>query len=461
MGAAESCQGCCSLGDQRQTLEPNTAIWGPDGFHVHRKDNLDRAPRNETSLAEVLKQDKKLAQELENIASVSARGKEPQAPAAVRNKDSSRPSRSRGHSAASEAELKDPAGNLAQTAKHKAASEQSDKKVDDVALAQLTAMGFAAEQAAQALKTCGGDVAAATSLLLNADSGVLQQAVAESAQAASSSGQDHFTVPAAQIPAASSNSSLFQPDHSTVPAANPSANSESARGASSSLQDAPDSSQPTSSSWQNHAKAAEEPDTPGACSSKDVPASAQVPLPDHGFVPGAQIEAYWPDLDTWLPATLIQVEEDGSFSITWEEDGSYSQLPSDYVRLLAEPEPWSPPPTADPAPAAVVSAPPQRAAAQKPPTGVPPTETKKAATTPSLRVGFKLPNGSTKDLVFTRVPLGATFHQNSLVVASVKPNSHSDELGLKADWAVLHVEGQRVSGADAMNVLKGDRKSVV
>lgn len=44
------------------------------------------------------------------------------------------------------------------------------------------------------------------------------------------------------------------------------------------------------------------------------------------------IEAYWPDEDTWLPATLVRTLANGDMMITWDEDGSTSTVPSDYIR---------------------------------------------------------------------------------------------------------------------------------
>jgi len=48
--------------------------------------------------------------------------------------------------------------------------------------------------------------------------------------------------------------------------------------------------------------------------------------------PGAEIEAYWPEDDTWLPATVIHVLTHGQVKISWASDGSSSNVPADYVR---------------------------------------------------------------------------------------------------------------------------------
>jgi len=48
--------------------------------------------------------------------------------------------------------------------------------------------------------------------------------------------------------------------------------------------------------------------------------------------PGAEIEAYWPEDDTWLPATVVHVLTHGQVKISWASDGSSSNVPADYVR---------------------------------------------------------------------------------------------------------------------------------
>lgn len=49
---------------------------------------------------------------------------------------------------------------------------------------------------------------------------------------------------------------------------------------------------------------------------------------------GDEVEAYWPDDDTWILATIVGMREDGSWLITWMEDGSQSEVPADYVRSV-------------------------------------------------------------------------------------------------------------------------------
>lgn len=48
--------------------------------------------------------------------------------------------------------------------------------------------------------------------------------------------------------------------------------------------------------------------------------------------PGTMVEGYWPDDDTWLPATVEELHPDRSFRILWD-DLSQSEMPADYVRL--------------------------------------------------------------------------------------------------------------------------------
>jgi len=50
------------------------------------------------------------------------------------------------------------------------------------------------------------------------------------------------------------------------------------------------------------------------------------------LIAGAAVEGYWPEDDTWLPATVDVVHLDGSLSIIWE-DASQSDVPVDYVRM--------------------------------------------------------------------------------------------------------------------------------
>jgi len=48
--------------------------------------------------------------------------------------------------------------------------------------------------------------------------------------------------------------------------------------------------------------------------------------------PGAQVEAYWPGDDTWLPATVTQVLGSGQIKISWVSDSSSSSVPADYIQ---------------------------------------------------------------------------------------------------------------------------------
>mmetsp|Transcript_25236 Transcript_25236/g.58790 ORF Transcript_25236/g.58790 Transcript_25236/m.58790 type:complete len:712 (-) Transcript_25236:59-2194(-) len=51
-------------------------------------------------------------------------------------------------------------------------------------------------------------------------------------------------------------------------------------------------------------------------------------------VAGDAVEAYWPDDNTWLPATVDTIHPDGSLTVAWDQDGSLSEVPADYVRSL-------------------------------------------------------------------------------------------------------------------------------
>merc|ERR1712151_470154 len=56
------------------------------------------------------------------------------------------------------------------------------------------------------------------------------------------------------------------------------------------------------------------------------------------FEIGEAVEGYWPDDDTWLPATIV-TQDSAGFLISWDEDGSQSQVNFDYVRKLSQDEP--------------------------------------------------------------------------------------------------------------------------
>lgn len=53
---------------------------------------------------------------------------------------------------------------------------------------------------------------------------------------------------------------------------------------------------------------------------------------------GEAIEAFWPDDDEWLPASVVAVSADGSLRIAWAADGSESDVPSEYVRQAGVPD---------------------------------------------------------------------------------------------------------------------------
>jgi hypothetical protein len=45
-----------------------------------------------------------------------------------------------------------------------------------------------------------------------------------------------------------------------------------------------------------------------------------------------RVDAYWPDDDTWLTATVAAINADGTLGIAWADDGSLSDVPLDYER---------------------------------------------------------------------------------------------------------------------------------
>merc|ERR1712013_303269 len=48
-----------------------------------------------------------------------------------------------------------------------------------------------------------------------------------------------------------------------------------------------------------------------------------------------RLKAFWPDDDAWLPATVARKPENGLIRIAWEADGSFSDVPLDFVRRPA------------------------------------------------------------------------------------------------------------------------------
>eukprot|EP00435_Cladocopium_sp_Y103_P052905 s2085_g16.t1 len=69
--------------------------------------------------------------------------------------------------------------------------------------------------------------------------------------------------------------------------------------------------------------------------SRMMPKTAKVAAaPNEGDV----VEAFWPDDEMWLEATVTQVFDDGSYRIAWAMDDSESDVPADYVRWPGEPD---------------------------------------------------------------------------------------------------------------------------
>lgn len=69
--------------------------------------------------------------------------------------------------------------------------------------------------------------------------------------------------------------------------------------------------------------------------SRMMPKTAKVAAaPNEGDV----VEAFWPDDEMWLEATVTQLCDDGSYRIAWAMDDSESDVPADYVRWPGEPD---------------------------------------------------------------------------------------------------------------------------
>jgi len=67
----------------------------------------------------------------------------------------------------------------------------------------------------------------------------------------------------------------------------------------------------------------------------DAPDGQEQPLEK-----GEIIEAYWPNEDRWMVATVTKVWRNGTVTITWDEDGSVSDLSSEYIRKVKPVNPW-------------------------------------------------------------------------------------------------------------------------
>ncbi|CAE7580185.1 XRN1 [Symbiodinium natans] len=59
---------------------------------------------------------------------------------------------------------------------------------------------------------------------------------------------------------------------------------------------------------------------------------------EESFQVGDAVQAYWPDDDEYLPATITLLHGDGSFQIVWDVDGSQSDVKADYLKFLSASE---------------------------------------------------------------------------------------------------------------------------
>merc|ERR1712113_900734 len=53
---------------------------------------------------------------------------------------------------------------------------------------------------------------------------------------------------------------------------------------------------------------------------------------DRPIAAGDIVKGYWPEDDSWLPAKVLKVHANGSFTISWDSDESVSVVPTDYVQ---------------------------------------------------------------------------------------------------------------------------------
>ena len=54
------------------------------------------------------------------------------------------------------------------------------------------------------------------------------------------------------------------------------------------------------------------------------------------FQVGDTVQAYWPEDEEYLLATIIEEHDDGSFQIVWDADGSESHIQADYLQHVAD-----------------------------------------------------------------------------------------------------------------------------
>lgn len=93
-----------------------------------------------------------------------------------------------------------------------------------------------------------------------------------------------------------------------------------------------------------------------------------------------------------------------------------------------------------------------------------PDEKVKVSASSGLKLGFKLPDDSLREVVFASRPFGMMFCSSTpITVTEVQPTSHALELGIEVGWVLLSIEGEDVTAfsADAVRVLlRGRSKSL-
>uniref|UniRef100_A0A7S1S7M9 PDZ domain-containing protein n=1 Tax=Alexandrium catenella TaxID=2925 RepID=A0A7S1S7M9_ALECA len=66
-----------------------------------------------------------------------------------------------------------------------------------------------------------------------------------------------------------------------------------------------------------------------------------------------------------------------------------------------------------------------------------------------MTVGFRLPNGTQREVAFTKRPLGVDFHRSSpIMLKRVHEGSQGQLMGVQAGWEVYFIDGIDVRGKD-------------
>mmetsp|Transcript_54434 Transcript_54434/g.129726 ORF Transcript_54434/g.129726 Transcript_54434/m.129726 type:complete len:123 (+) Transcript_54434:121-489(+) len=78
---------------------------------------------------------------------------------------------------------------------------------------------------------------------------------------------------------------------------------------------------------------------------------------------------------------------------------------------------------------------------------------------PRMVLGFECPDGTAKDIVFWRRPMGIDFDKSvPLIVKKVHPSGHAEQQGVEKGWRVVHVNDESLkdlSFEGCFKILKG------